>query len=180
MINISKQSYNEKKEEEPINLQSIKQNEPNDYNSGELEEKLENNLENENKELKLENYKIPKKEMPSSKIENKTRNVVNDLAELNNDNNATNNMNNNTIQTKSNQIENNNNDNNVIIENYSQKSEKDEFKNQEEIQEENKEEYKEDKNKEKNLNINDINHKSNAIELNIYTLFLVLLFIYCS
>ena len=167
IINISKQSDNEKKEEEPINLQSIKQNEPNDYNSGELEEKLENNLENENREIKLENYKIPKKEMPSSKIENKTRNVINDLAELNNDNNVTNNMYNNTIQTKSNQMENNND----IIENYSQKSEDDEFKNQEEIQEENREENKEDKYKEKNVNINDINHKSNAIELNIYNIF---------
>ena len=168
LINISKQSDNEKKEEEPINLQNIKQNDLNDYNSGELEEKIEDNTENENKDVNLENCKIPKKEMPSTKIENKTRNIVNDFVELNNDNNATNNMNNNTIQTKSNQIENNND----IIENYSQKSEEDEEKNHEEIQEENKEDYKEDNNnKEKNLNINDINHKSNAIELNIYNIF---------
>lgn len=168
LINISKQSDNEKKEEEQINLQNIKQNDLNDYNSGELEEKIEDNTENDNKDVNLENCKIPKKEMPSTKIENKTRNIVNDFVELNNDNNATNNMNNNTIQTKSNQIENNND----IIENYSQKSEEDEEKNHEEIQEENKEDYKEDNNnKEKNLNINDINHKSNAIELNIYNIF---------
>ena len=170
IINISKQTDNEKKEEEePINLKGSNQINQNDYNPGELEEKIESNDENKDKEVNPENFKIPKKEMPSSKIENKTRNIVNELVEINNSNNNTNNMNmnDNTIQTKSNQNENNYDEN----DNINDKSEIEDEKSQGDNQEEIKEEYKEDKNKSKNLNINDINNKNGAVELNIYNIF---------
>ena len=161
--NISNHSQNdkkeeEKKEEEPILLKS-KQN---DNNSEELIEKTENFDENENKELNIANCKIPKKETPSSKMENKTRNIINDLEEINNDDNNINN----SMQTKSNKNEENNKEN---IVNGSHKSELEEEK---EEKEEEKEEVKYEYNiKDNNLVINDINPKGNSVELNIYNIF---------
>ena len=49
--------------------------------------------------------------MPSSKNENKTRNIINDLAELNNDDNFNNND---IIKTKSEKNENDKNYNNIV------------------------------------------------------------------
>ena len=152
IIDISNQTPNEKKEEEPINLKSMQQN--ND-NYAELEEKIYNNIdkEKEEEELKVENFKIPKKENPSSKVESKTRNIVNELIDINNNNND--NINNN-ISIK------NKNKNEDYINNTSHKSEQDEKNqedNQEDIQEDNKE------------NELEYNNKNNVIELNIDNIF---------
>ena len=152
IIDISNQTPNEKKEEEPIKLKSMQQN--ND-NYAELEEKIYNNIdkEKEEEELKVENFKIPKKENPSSKAESKTRNIVNELIDINNNNNDNNN---NNISIK------NKNKNEDYINNTSHKSEQDEKNqedNQEDIQEDNKE------------NEQEYNNKNNVIELNIDNIF---------
>ena len=154
LTNTSKQSENGKKEEEEHIILNDKQN--GNYYENNFEQKIENINDNDKKEIIEENYKIPKKEMPSSKIENKTRNIVNDLAEMSNGNN-------NTIQIKTNNNEENSNE---IIDNNSQKSEPEEEK---EIKEEKEEKHINNFNN--NLIINDMNHNGNKVELNIYNIF---------
>ena len=130
------------------------------------EEKKEKNI-NENQSI--ENARIPKKEMPSNKNnENRTRNIVNELIEINNENNLndkdiidTTNLNN---DNKNANYENENEkiNNEIIIDNISPKSEKSQEKqidinnNNYNIQEE-------------NIGINNNNKKSRT-ELNIYNI----------
>ena len=130
------------------------------------EEKKEKNI-NENQSI--ENARIPKKEMPSNKnSENRTRNIVNELIEINNENNLndkdiidTTNLNN---DNKNANYENENEkiNNEIIIDNISPKSEKSQEKqidinnNNYNIQEE-------------NIGINNNNKKSRT-ELNIYNI----------
>ena len=130
------------------------------------EEKKEKNI-NENQSI--ENARIPKKEMPSNKNnENRTRNIVNELIEINNENNLndkdiidTTNLNN---DNKNANYENENEkiNNEIIIDNISPKSEKSQEKqidinnNYNNIQEE-------------NIGINNNNKKSRT-ELNIYNI----------
>ena len=149
IIDISNQTPNEKKEEEPINLKSMQQN--ND-NYAELEEKIYNNIdkEKEEEELKVENFKIPKKENPSSKVESKTRNIVNELIEINNNNNN---------ETNKNKNKNTSED---FINDTNNKSEQD-GKNQEDYQEDIQEVNKE--------NAQECIYKTNVVELNIDSIF---------
>ena len=130
------------------------------------EEKKEKNI-NENQSI--ENARIPKKEMPSNKNnENRTRNIVNELIEINNENNLndkdiidTTNLNN---DNKNANYENENEkiNNEIIIDNISPKSEKSQEKqidinnNNYNIQED-------------NIGINNNNKKSRT-ELNIYNI----------
>ena len=115
----------------------------------------------------IENARIPKKEMPSNKNENKTRNIVNELIELNNnENNINNNINlidTTNLNDNKNEVENEkiyNKD--IIIDNISHKSEESEEKqidNNNNIPKENLI---------INNNINNNNNKKSSSELNIY------------
>ena len=150
LIDISDKSPDEKKEEkeEPIILKSIQQNID---NYAEIEEKIDNDVAKEKDELKVENFKIPKKETPSSKIESKTRNIVNELIEINNNNN-----NNETNKNK------NKNTSEDFINDTNNKSEQDgknQEDNHEDIQEVNKE------------NAQECIYKTNVVELNIDSIF---------
>ena len=126
----------------------------------------EENKEDNNNINSIENARIPKKEMPSNKNENKTRNIVNELIELNNNENNINiNHNNDNIDTinindNKNEVENEKiNNKDIIIDNISHKSEESEDKqiDNNNIQKENLI---------MNNNIN--NNKKSSTELNIY------------
>ena len=126
----------------------------------------EENKEDNNNINSIENARIPKKEMPSNKNENKTRNIVNELMELNNNENNINiNHNNDNIDTinindNKNEVENEKiNNKDIIIDNISHKSEESEDKqiDNNNIQKENLI---------MNNNIN--NNKKSSTELNIY------------
>ena len=130
------------------------------------EEKKEKNI-NENQSI--ENARIPKKEMPSNKNnENRTRNIVNELIEINNENNLndkdiidTTNLNN---DNKNANYENENEkiNNEIIIDNISPKSEKSQEK-QIDINNNNYNNIQEE-----NIVIN--NNKKSRTELNIYNI----------
>jgi len=155
IIDISKNSIeNEKKEN--INESNILKNNQNNNITKEIKE---NDINDNNNQIKEEG-RIPKKEMPSIKNENKTRNVINELAELN-ENDINENINNTDIM---NDIKNNKKEseleNNDIIDNISHKSEEGEkIKEQQENNIYNN-----------NLVINDVNHKKSGIAYNIYNI----------
>ena len=149
LIDISDKSPDEKKEEkeEPIILKSIQQNID---NYAEIEEKIDNDVAKEKDELKVENFKIPKKETPSSKIESKTRNIVNELIEINNNNNN---------ETNKNKNKNTSEDFINDTNNKSEQDGKNQEDNHEDIQEVNKE------------NAQECIYKTNVVELNIDSIF---------
>ena len=149
IVNISKQSEHDKNEEE----KNIFKNNLNKITCEEIKEKNNENINNQKNEI-MENGRIQKKEMPSSKNENKTRNIINDLAELNNDDNFNNND---IIKTKSEKNENDKNINN-IVDNNSYKIENEEKQN-------------EDYNQDNNIITNDSNNKRNIFEFNIFNIF---------
>ena len=117
----------------------------------------EENKEDNNNINSIENARIPKKEMPSNKNENKTRNIVNELIELNNKENNNNDIIDPTNNKNGEENEKINND--IIIDNISHKSEEREEKNiDDNIQKD-------------NLVIShNINNKKSISELNIYNI----------
>ena len=157
IINISKQSEEGEKKEEKEEKEGGSKILNNSQNEKISEEKKEEDI---NQNIKIENTRIPKKEMPSNKNENKTRNIVNELIELNNKENNNNDIIDPTnINDNKNGEENEKINNDIIIDNISHKSEEKEEKNiDDNIQKD-------------NLVIShNINNKKSISELNIYNI----------
>ena len=154
IINISKQSEEGEKKEEKEEKEGGSKILNNSQNEKISEEKKEEDI---NQNIKIENTRIPKKEMPSNKNENKTRNIVNELIELNNKENNNNDIIDPTNNKNGEENEKINND--IIIDNISHKSEEREEKNiDDNIQKD-------------NLVIShNINNKKSISELNIYNI----------
>ena len=154
IINISKQSEEGEKKEEKEEKEGGSKILNNSQNEKISEEKKEEDI---NQNIKIENTRIPKKEMPSNKNENKTRNIVNELIELNNKENNNNDIIDPTNNKNGEENEKINND--IIIDNISHKSEEKEEKNiDDNIQKD-------------NLVIShNINNKKSISELNIYNI----------
>ena len=124
-----------------------------------MPEEIKEKDKSDNTDIIKEGGRIPKKEMPSIKNENKTRNVVNELDDLN-ENDINENINNKDMMNIKNNKKESELENNDIIDNNSHKSEEEEevIKQQENSIQDN------------NLPINELNHKKSRIALNIYNI----------
>ena len=154
IIDISKNII-EKEIKEDKKESNILENNPKNNMPEEIKEKDKS----DNTDIIKEEGRIPKKEMPSIKNENKTRNVVNELDDLN-ENDINENINNKDMMNIKNNKKESELENNDIIDNNSHKSEEEEevIKQQENSIQDN------------NLPINELNHKKSRIALNIYNI----------